>query len=210
VDRPQQHVMGSRGEADQDRIDAVLVDHAVQVPARPEHQWIMLIAREGVEVQEADRLQTQPGTLGKPTGRPTADLARADDQHPPRPVALEPAQGIQPGEQGPHPTQAGHRRQPQDDDVRTGEAAARRGRERCRRHGRDRADGRSATEIVAERRGENPVLTRDRQEAETDNDRGGHPGLRDAARDDGHTGDRERHDVEAGLQGSPSAAPAGT
>ncbi len=57
MDGPQEDVMRSRGEADQDRIDPVLVDHAVQVPARPEHQWIMLIAREGVEVEEADRLQ---------------------------------------------------------------------------------------------------------------------------------------------------------
>jgi hypothetical protein len=70
-----------------------------------------------MSLEEADRVQTQPGTLSETSGGRPADLTRAHDQRPPCLTALELAVRMQYGEQSPHRDQRGQRREPEDGEI---------------------------------------------------------------------------------------------
>ena len=92
ADHVQHHGMRRRREGEDHVLDVVLLEDALQVPARAEHgqRGRAALDLERVVVEEADRLQAELGAVHEAARHQVADLAGADDQRraaPPRAIA---------------------------------------------------------------------------------------------------------------------------
>src|ERR1051325_7951188 len=101
LDLPQQDLARRRRERDDDVLDPVLLDEALEVPARAEDRHRQAGLLERLLVEEADRLEAELRMLEQtPRGEP-ADAAGAEDQRRLGGLALAARLNLRPAERDP-------------------------------------------------------------------------------------------------------------
>src|SRR5205807_8685487 len=116
-DESQQHLVGCRGEGDDDLLDAVLVDDGVEVPARARDGQAERLARvdERLLVQEGHGLEPELGPLEQAPRREAADPPGTDDQRRADALALGASARLRPVEGDPPGHEVDERERPRAD-----------------------------------------------------------------------------------------------